>query len=60
MKMLPNKSFSYFDAGYVNEMDKPLVFQCPRGGIIDGIESYHDNYFEDRKFRFRCCDVPRK
>ncbi|XP_048781224.2 dermatopontin-like isoform X1 [Ostrea edulis] len=61
LRCSPNSSLLHSSCawtGYVNEMDKPLVFQCPRGGIIDGIESYHDNYFEDRKFRFKCCDVP--
>ncbi|XP_061171808.1 uncharacterized protein LOC133181295 [Saccostrea echinata] len=40
---------------YVNEMDMPLIFQCHDGGVISGIESFHDNHYEDRKYKFKCC-----
>ncbi|XP_048730490.2 hemagglutinin/amebocyte aggregation factor-like isoform X2 [Ostrea edulis] len=42
---------------YVNVMDEPLVFQCPAGGIVNGIGSSHDDAYEDRKFEFRCCNI---
>ncbi|XP_055995942.1 millepora cytotoxin-1-like isoform X3 [Ostrea edulis] len=44
---------------YVNVMDEPLVFQCPAGGIVNGIGSSHDDAYEDRKFEFRCCNISR-
>ena len=44
--------------GFVNDWDRPLVFQCPGNRLISGMMSYHDNKKEDRRFRFRCCAVP--
>lgn len=43
---------------YVNDFDQPLVFQCPHGGVLDGVSSYHDNHREDRRFKFYCCEKP--
>ncbi|CAL1547648.1 unnamed protein product [Lymnaea stagnalis] len=42
-------------SGYRNEFDKPLDFQCGNDGIITGVESVNDNYYEDRKWSFQCC-----
>ncbi|CAL1531929.1 unnamed protein product, partial [Lymnaea stagnalis] len=44
-------------SGYVNEFDKPLTYTCPGNGVLAGVESYNDNYYEDRRFKFTCCDV---
>ncbi|XP_041361311.1 dermatopontin-like [Gigantopelta aegis] len=44
-------------SGYVNEFDRPLIYQCTTSGIITGISSYHENYYEDRRFRFQCCQA---
>ncbi|XP_031550729.1 hemagglutinin/amebocyte aggregation factor-like [Actinia tenebrosa] len=40
---------------YVNNFDDPIAFKCPLSGFITGISSKHDNHYEDRRFRFRCC-----
>lgn len=48
----------FFCVDYVNDFDKPVVFQCPNGGVMDGVHSYHDNGAEDRRFRFYCCEKP--
>uniref|UniRef100_A0A2C9JYB2 Uncharacterized protein n=1 Tax=Biomphalaria glabrata TaxID=6526 RepID=A0A2C9JYB2_BIOGL len=45
------------NSGYVNNFDSPMVFICPGNGVLTGIESYHDNHYEDRRFAFKCCDV---
>ncbi|XP_062603178.1 hemagglutinin/amebocyte aggregation factor-like [Saccostrea cucullata] len=52
------ESENCFWTDYVNDFDQPLVFQCPRGGVLDGVSSYHDNHREDRRFRFYCCEKP--
>lgn len=41
--------------GYINNYDGLLEFQCPQEKIIAGIESIHDNAYEDRKYGFKCC-----
>lgn len=48
-----------FGTDYVNAMDSPIVFQCG-SGVIHGIESYHQDTYEDRRFKFKCCNLPRK
>ncbi|XP_055871886.1 dermatopontin-like [Biomphalaria glabrata] len=40
---------------YVNDFRKPINFVCPSKKFLTGIESYHKNEFEDRRFRFTCC-----
>ncbi|KAL8591017.1 hypothetical protein ACOMHN_021782 [Nucella lapillus] len=44
--------------GYVNAFDQPLTFQCPADGFITGMDSVHDNHYEDRRFKFQCCQAP--
>ncbi|XP_021379237.1 uncharacterized protein LOC110466804 [Mizuhopecten yessoensis] len=43
--------------GYVNEFDRPFVFECPGEGFINGIRSFHSNRHEDRKWAFQCCEM---
>ncbi|XP_059156038.1 dermatopontin-like [Physella acuta] len=43
-------------SGYKNNYDELLEFQCPNDGVITGVESIHDNHFEDRKWSFKCCN----
>ncbi|XP_059159174.1 dermatopontin-like [Physella acuta] len=45
------------DSGYVNEFDQQLTYVCPLNKAITGVASYHDNHYEDRRFRFQCCSV---
>ncbi|XP_059143416.1 dermatopontin-like [Physella acuta] len=47
------------DSGYVNEFDLPVAFTCPGTSVLTGVSSYNDNHYEDRRFRFQCCSVPR-
>ena len=42
---------------YQNNYDGPIDYKCPLGSVLTGIESMHDNNFEDRRFKFRCCEV---
>ena len=42
---------------YVNEWDQPVTYQCPNDGFITGIDSVHDNRYEDRRFKYQCCEV---
>ncbi|XP_050397171.1 millepora cytotoxin-1 [Patella vulgata] len=41
----------------VNTYDHVMNFKCPSGGAITGIRSIHNNYYEDRVFDIKCCDV---
>lgn len=50
--------FEFFFVEYANNFDQPVAFQCPNGGVMDGVSSYHDNGAEDRRFRFYCCEKP--
>lgn len=45
---------------YVNYFDKPVDFQCPLGFTIIGFSSYHHNKYEDRRFRYKCCQISSK
>ncbi|XP_065933600.1 dermatopontin isoform X1 [Magallana gigas] len=49
---------SCFWSEYANNFDQPVAYQCPNGGVMDGVGSYHDNGSEDRRFRFYCCEKP--
>ncbi|KAG8548660.1 hypothetical protein GDO81_024662 [Engystomops pustulosus] len=51
---------SCYWTGYVNDFDRELNFICPFGSVLSGMDSYHDNSKEDRRWRFLCCqgEVP--
>ncbi|NP_001106323.1 uncharacterized protein LOC100127280 precursor [Xenopus laevis] len=40
---------------YINDFDQELNFTCPLGSVVSGIQSYHDNKKEDRRWKFLCC-----
>ncbi|XP_069823590.1 hemagglutinin/amebocyte aggregation factor-like [Dendropsophus ebraccatus] len=40
---------------YVNDFDLPFDYTCPFGSVLSGVNSYHDNRREDRRFKFYCC-----
>ncbi|XP_018419433.1 PREDICTED: hemagglutinin/amebocyte aggregation factor-like [Nanorana parkeri] len=42
-------------SGYVNNFDQEFSYTCPFGSVITGVDSYHDNKAEDRRWRFLCC-----
>ena len=41
-----------------NALDKPVEFECPKNGYINGMISEHDNGAEDRRWKFYCCNIP--
>uniref|UniRef100_A0A673GB32 Uncharacterized protein n=1 Tax=Sinocyclocheilus rhinocerous TaxID=307959 RepID=A0A673GB32_9TELE len=43
---------------YVNDFDQALLFECPAEHVMTGTSSYHNDYFEDRRWRFYCCRSP--
>ena len=43
---------------FVNDWDQPVTYQCPNDGFLTGIKSVHNNQFEDRRFKYQCCEVP--
>nr|ABO26644.1 dermatopontin [Haliotis discus discus] len=45
-------------SSYINKFDKPFLFLCPLGESIASWESYHSNYYEDRRYRFTCQQTP--
>ena len=51
-------SYCYW-TGYQNTWDQPFVFECPHNRVLTGVNSYHHNKHEDRRWRFRCCEAPR-
>uniref|UniRef100_A0AAY5K6X7 Hemagglutinin/amebocyte aggregation factor n=1 Tax=Esox lucius TaxID=8010 RepID=A0AAY5K6X7_ESOLU len=48
-------STSCFTSAYVNDFDKPFIYQCPSHQVITGMNSYHENKHEDRRWKFTCC-----
>ncbi|XP_059174008.1 dermatopontin-like [Physella acuta] len=44
-----------FKSDYVNEFDQLLAYMCPDSYVLTGVESYNDNAFSDRRFKFQCC-----
>jgi len=47
----PAKSWSWWK----NPFDGVLNFNCPKNTLLHAISSFHDNRYEDRKWRFKCC-----
>ena len=43
---------------YVNDFDQPMFFMCGKDQYIGGVESYHSNKREDRRWKFTCCSIP--
>ena len=42
---------------YWNGWDAHFARSCPSPRVMVGVESYHDNGREDRRFRFKCCEL---
>lgn len=42
----------------MNNFDQPMFFMCGKDSYIAGVDSYHSNKHEDRRWRFTCCSVP--
>ncbi|CAB3994978.1 Hypothetical predicted protein [Paramuricea clavata] len=45
-------------SGWLNWYNRELLYQCPTG-VLAGIHSAHNNIYQDRRFRFRCCRTRR-
>ena len=45
--------WSYF----VNDLDKPMDFQCQQGNVITGIYSIRNDKHADRRYKFKCTYV---
>ena len=45
-----------YQTGFVNDWDEPVVTVCRSNKYyIAGVDSTHDNHYEDRKFNYKCC-----
>ncbi|CAM9489293.1 unnamed protein product [Lampetra fluviatilis] len=42
-------------SNYVNNFDEAFSFTCPFHSALNGMESYHDNGKEDRRWKYNCC-----
>ena len=42
----------------VNDYDEQIAFLCRENYYLAGVESYHHNYYEDRRWSFYCCSSP--
>ena len=42
---------------YVNNWDGDLKYECPYDSLITGLESQHKDWYEDRRWNFKCCKV---
>ncbi|OWF43513.1 dermatopontin-like [Mizuhopecten yessoensis] len=42
-------------SGYVNDFDKPVLYECSGDEFINGFRSIHNNGPEDRRWAFQCC-----
>ena len=45
-------------SGYKNSWDGKLSFSCPDRWVLNGVYSKHDNGKEDRRWKFKCCELP--
>lgn len=54
------KASHCYSTGYVNDWDKPVATLCKPNYYIAGVESYHDNKREDRRFSYTCCVNPKQ
>ncbi|MEE6477739.1 hypothetical protein FKM82_011612 [Ascaphus truei] len=50
-----SKPSSCYWTGYINNFDEAFDFTCPFGSVLSGMDSYHDNKKEDRRWKFYCC-----
>ena len=40
-----------------NRWDEVLYYTCPDEGVVTGMMAYHENYYEDRVWMYKCCKV---
>ena len=44
-------------SSYVNNFKETIFFMCGKNEYMGGVESYHDNGQEDRRWKFTCCSA---
>ncbi|KAK7453349.1 hypothetical protein BaRGS_00039640, partial [Batillaria attramentaria] len=44
-------------SGYANNWDEVMSFSCAGQSVIAGWSSDHHNHYEDRRMKFRCCQL---
>jgi len=42
---------------WINQYDRVADFKCPANSALNFIKSVHNNWYEDRRFMFGCCDL---
>jgi len=40
---------------YIDQWQGFMEFSCPNDGIVTGLYSEHDNFYEDRRYKLKCC-----
>ncbi|VDI31803.1 Hypothetical predicted protein [Mytilus galloprovincialis] len=40
-----------------NNFDKPNTVRVPEGSVVKGVSSRHSNYFEDREYSWKICNL---
>ncbi|XP_070205498.1 hemagglutinin/amebocyte aggregation factor-like [Littorina saxatilis] len=41
----------------LNSLNAVVDYQCPGGGYVAGMSSYHNNHHEDRRYSLYCCNL---
>ena len=42
---------------WVNDFDQEFDFACGDQEVMQGMDTYHSNFREDRRFRYKCCHL---
>jgi len=44
---------------YINKWDASFSFSCPFRSVLNGVFSDNDDYYQDRRWKFKCCKLPK-
>ena len=44
-------------SSYINQFQEYISFMCGKNQYIGGVESYHENSKEDRRWKYTCCSA---
>ena len=47
----------FWTEDWENWFHRPFFFRCPANYILTGVNSIHHNAYEDRRWKFHCCDA---
>ncbi|XP_072001358.1 hemagglutinin/amebocyte aggregation factor-like [Engystomops pustulosus] len=53
---LPKSGQCYWTP-YVNDYDGLLNYNCPLGEALSGLQSEYKTYYQDRRWKFYCCET---